>query len=81
MKQIDLTFNHWTFNGKYCQRLIFFLMDLNDFFKCPFRFVIGDSNTFRNFRINAEGWKPESTKFAFAKFLLEENSRQFKERA
>lgn len=38
------------FNG-YFKWWYFFLLDLNDFFRKPFIFIIGDHNTFKNFTI------------------------------
>lgn len=68
MKKIEIEFNNTTFDGRY-QWFFFFILDLNDFLGKPILWVIGNYNTFKNFKINSARWSKKSSRYAFYEFL------------
>ena len=58
-----------TFDGKY-QWFYFMVLDILDFLNWPFRLELGSNLTFKNFRVNAEKWNPNSTKYKMMKWMM-----------
>lgn len=71
MKQIEIKFDNNVFDGKW-QWFYFFILDLNDWFGCPFLFTIGDNNIFQNFKFDVKNWDKKSTKYALVRILWEQ---------
>ena len=67
---MEIKLENKTIDGKY-QRLIFAIFDINDFLGRPICFIIGDNNTIRNFTFDVRGWDRSSTKYEFAKIIME----------
>ena len=68
---MNIKIKNKTLDGKKWQWLYFAILDINDWFGCPFTFCIGNGNTFKNFKVDPLNYKIGSGKYLFSKIIWE----------